>query len=655
MSGLYLTSQIELLAHGIANPSAGAATEFLRTRQLFDPDWFGGETSYQFEAIYENGATSGLSLDLLWQGSIVLKNLTLPIVGTGQTNITRRRSSAFTIPYSGEDKLSLRISADPANNPVYRARLLPTQADDARTAIKVMLLNRPGATTVDYNVAGSGCMQTTSTSYKPTASEDLTDNNYAGCLYFKYVAAEWIGVQAVQFFVTHTGFPLSCYGRLYDLTANAAVAGSEMLLTNNTGDTADWKVTTLNLPISLFVDGHVYRFQGRSAPVGGEMANTFFESAGLWMILEQSLLTRTILGNNYVNVGIGDRPQCARSLPSFSGVSYCERTSYTTNYGPSEHPKLYDEGTADAGATGTFITSSDINITGTGDKMFGRSGDISAALAANHRIDSEGFAAELYATILNPFTATCACFKQYPPDIRGLEFTVLKRPEFSTIVQTGPSSYETRIAQMKNPIWHWVLSYNYLYATAGDGQYNNPLLAGRSYPDFQVLIDFWLARRGRFEEFLFDDPDDHYVGPALISSSPNLKAQLPLVSEDGTYYSPLQRSLGGEFYEDITDVKSGTFKVYANGVLKTEGVDYVAGGPGLAISGQSYAGLYLQWLITPTGPITAEFYFYFRARFAMDDQDFEKFLQSLWTVGGHSKRGRGHIDLMSVRPGPCTC
>src|SRR5262249_53176243 len=103
----------------------------------------------------------------------------------------------------------------------------------------------------------------------------------------------------------------------------------------------------------------------------------------------------------------------------------------------------------------------------------------------------------------------------WPSDVRGLEFTVLKRPTFDTLLETAPNRLETRLVQMRNPIWHWILSFNYLYATADDNTFNNDMLPGRDYPDLQILMDFYLARRGRFEDFLFVDPDDQHVGPAL--------------------------------------------------------------------------------------------------------------------------------------------
>jgi hypothetical protein len=79
-------------------------------------------------------------------------------------------------------------------------------------------------------------------------------------------------------------------------------------------------------------------------------------------------------------------------------------------------------------------------------------------------------------------------------------------------------------------------------------------------------------------------------------------------------------------------------------------------------------GLYLKWGsgTPPTGPITAQFDFYFRVRFTEDNQDFEKFLNvgaagkwvagqggGYWTIGGsESANGSGQLKLRTARPTP---
>ena len=108
--------------------------------------------------------------------------------------------------------------------------------------------------------------------------------------------------------------------------------------------------------------------------------------------------------------------------------------------------------------------------------------------------------------------------------------------------------------------------------------------------------------------------------------------------------------MGGQFLEDVTDLNTANIPltVWANGVIPSIG--YTVLGPGLAIPGYSFMGMYLKWDFEPVAPITGSFQFFFRVRFAMDAADFEEFLYQIWTVGGDSsKNGVGHMKLTSAR------
>ena len=234
------------------------------------------------------------------------------------------------------------------------------------------------------------------------------------------------------------------------------------------------------------------------------------------------------------------------------------------------------------------------------------------------------------------------------PKLRGLTWTVTKTPTFPTIVQTSPSFVETRISQAMNPVWDWTLVFDYLKDSATD------MLPGQTYTDLRTLMGFFLSMRGRAKAFLLDDDNtlgrDNSVGPALNSdSSPNTLASLQVVTDGVTWYSPIQRCMGGMFWEDISDL-NGSIAVYANGVRKAEGIDFNVIGPGVAIPGYSYSGLVIQWVTQPATPVTAQFNFYFRVRFSEDNQDFERFMEDIWTIGGSgSKNGSGTIKLHGLR------
>jgi hypothetical protein len=265
------------------------------------------------------------------------------------------------------------------------------------------------------------------------------------------------------------------------------------------------------------------------------------------------------------------------------------------------------------------------------------------------------------------------------PTIKGLKIDVLKTPTFNTIIQTGANEYETRIRQTVNPIYKWTLIYEWLYDQFPSANNTQPFAP---YTDYQTFLGFFLARAGQYDSFLFPDPTDLngglvcYFGPAITvlaattpptlpnspaaaSGTPNTAgtqtyrpAQLQLLNDGaGNYYSPLQLNWGGLFQDDITDVVS-TPIVYANGTKMATPYNYTLAGPGLALPGASFMGKYIAWtnVATPTAPITAQFQYYYRVRFATDDQDFEQFLSQMWTIGGQeAKNGKGTLELRSAR------
>jgi hypothetical protein len=235
----------------------------------------------------------------------------------------------------------------------------------------------------------------------------------------------------------------------------------------------------------------------------------------------------------------------------------------------------------------------------------------------------------------------------FPSLVKGLSIQVNKTAEFSNLSQSSPNGAVLKIAQSRNPIWHWDLTFDYVY---GNWQGPNNIPA-YGYSDIDVLTGFFLGRQGSNDEFLFLDPNDYQVGPGLANGFPNPLASLQIVTDGkGNYYSPIQRNVGGQFWEDLTDVRG--FGVFAGGIFKTQGTDYTIQGPGLAIPGYSFRGLYVKWNAQPTEPITAEFSFYHRVKFDGDTLDFEQWAGQLWTLGGSMAEQSSGLKLRSSRQLP---
>ena len=229
----------------------------------------------------------------------------------------------------------------------------------------------------------------------------------------------------------------------------------------------------------------------------------------------------------------------------------------------------------------------------------------------------------------------------YPSNLPGLGYSVMKAPEASVIIQSSPSFSELRILQTQNPIWHFELLYDFIR--------DNPLrMVGPTYTDLQVMMGFFLQQGMSYDSFLFTDPDDKTVN--------NFAQQI--VTDGTVYYTPLQRSMGGLFLEDITDLNpldGSAMTVTANNVTKTLGVDFTVNGPGLAVAGNSFSGMYLTWRTAgptpnPVPPVKTTFNFYFRVRFENAKQAFEKWANTWWSAGGETSSKSDSIKLVTARP-----
>jgi hypothetical protein len=225
------------------------------------------------------------------------------------------------------------------------------------------------------------------------------------------------------------------------------------------------------------------------------------------------------------------------------------------------------------------------------------------------------------------------------PVLPGLAWPVQKSSEFNTIVQDSPNFMDTRISQTRNPRWHWELTFD--------------VLRDKTTPsEYRQLQGFILALGGRGADFLYSDPSDNAVGPAMLSGSPNTDAELQVVDDGaGNYFSPIQRNFGSQFLEDITDL-NGAIAVYANGTLATVGTgagQYTVAGPGLAVPGASFLGMYLAWGSEPAAPVTAQFSFYHRVAMEEDLADFEQMISSLWSLGGSTSSGGGALKFRTSR------
>lgn len=180
------------------------------------------------------------------------------------------------------------------------------------------------------------------------------------------------------------------------------------------------------------------------------------------------------------------------------------------------------------------------------------------------------------------------------PKLPGLAPGSGWQPHFSTKILTAASGKEYRAALMANPVYTLNLKYNFLRA---------------SRQEWQTLLGFFLARRGAFDSFLYEHPDDNAVADQLIGVADGMNKNFQLL-----------RGFGADFIEPVQNPKQVT-AIKVNGVLKTPGADYTVSATGVVV-----------FAVAPmAGNVTWSGTFYYRARFADDNSTFEKLMHNVYT------------------------
>ena len=181
------------------------------------------------------------------------------------------------------------------------------------------------------------------------------------------------------------------------------------------------------------------------------------------------------------------------------------------------------------------------------------------------------------------------------PSLVGLCFPVERNPLWSTKVQTGVSGKETRLAFWSYPIWQYALNYDILRSDA-------------AHTELQQLFDFYNARLGPYDTWLFNDPDDNTA-----------TAQQFGVGDGTTTVFQLARTLG-VFYEPVKAVNTITNVQKAGVTTGAYTLDYNTGL--ITFTTAPAASAVLTWTGT----------YYWRCRFAEDMIKGSKFMNTFWDM-----------------------
>jgi uncharacterized protein (TIGR02217 family) len=184
------------------------------------------------------------------------------------------------------------------------------------------------------------------------------------------------------------------------------------------------------------------------------------------------------------------------------------------------------------------------------------------------------------------------------PTLPGLSWSVHKKPIQSTRVAKHVSGRSVRVSLYAWPLWSFELTYQVLRADS-------------FHRELQTLMGFFLARQGQYDSFLFEDPTDCQVTGQLLGTGTGSQAAF-------TFLHPMAANLG----EPVGQVETDGLNVYLGGVLQPSSAYTVTLPATLTFGTAPAAG----------AAVTADYTYYFKVSFDEDTQDYENFMQCLWSL-----------------------
>lgn len=182
------------------------------------------------------------------------------------------------------------------------------------------------------------------------------------------------------------------------------------------------------------------------------------------------------------------------------------------------------------------------------------------------------------------------------PILPGMRWDRAKVPEFSTHVQRGVSAKEIRLAYQAYPLWTFKLAYDVLRETS-------------DYEEVKTLQAFFCSRRGKYDSFLYADPDDSSVSNMPFGTG-----------NGGTSFQLIRTIEGGGFtFSEPTENVTGTPIIYKDGVAVANSV---AANGVVTLNSPAANGTILTW----------DGSYYHRVRFTEDLAEMNQFMYKLWEL-----------------------
>lgn len=195
------------------------------------------------------------------------------------------------------------------------------------------------------------------------------------------------------------------------------------------------------------------------------------------------------------------------------------------------------------------------------------------------------------------------------PELPGLEWDLTKTPMFNTKIMQSVNGRELRASYQAVPKYQISMSFAFLRESKGRNE-------------LQQLEGFFLERRGSFDSFLFKMPEDNEFQCTFIGDG--VQTSFQLYKQINTTQIPLQHTQAEQsedplMWDEVASKPMWSdpndqmwllqFGITTNGLLQM---------PIPLAAGES---------VTITG------IYYYRCRFADDEQQYTHFMSKLWKAG----------------------
>lgn len=195
------------------------------------------------------------------------------------------------------------------------------------------------------------------------------------------------------------------------------------------------------------------------------------------------------------------------------------------------------------------------------------------------------------------------------PELPGLEWDLTKTPMFNTKIMQSVNGRELRASYQAVPKYQISMSFAFLRESKGRNE-------------LQQLEGFFLERRGSFDSFLFKMPEDNEFQCTFVGDG--VQTSFQLYKQINTTQIPLQHTQAEQSEDPLIWSENASKPMWSDPESQMWLLQFVITNNGM---------LQLSIPLLEGESITVTGTFYYRCRFADDEQQYTNFMSKLWKAG----------------------